>query len=94
MSQNLSHISFEKACADIFCFDNGTEVKEYQAMIHISQSKLPYSKQLEALMDAYSQLLESLPGTQAVFKRYFLSDAANQAEDVIVNDVTESLSMT
>jgi enamine deaminase RidA (YjgF/YER057c/UK114 family) len=89
MPQNLSHISFENACADIFCFDNGTEVKEYQAMIHVSQHKLPYAQQLEAVMNAYSQLLESLPGTQAVFKRYFLSDAANQADDVILADVTD-----
>ena len=89
MSQNLSHISFENACADIFSFDNGTEVKEYQAIIHISQRKLPYAQQLEAVMNAYSQLLESLPGTQAVFKRYFLSDAANQADDVILADVTD-----
>ena len=89
MSQNLSHISFENACADIFCFDNGTEVKEYQAMIHVSQHKLPYAQQLEAVMNAYSLLLESLPGTQAVFKRYFLSDAANQADDVILADVTD-----
>ena len=89
MPQNLSHISFENACADIFCFDNGTEVKEYQAMIHISQHKLPYAQQLEAVMNAYSQLLESLPGTRAVFKRYFLSDAANQADDIILADVTD-----
>ena len=85
----LSHIAFENACADIFCFDNGTEVKEYQAMIHVSQHKLPYAQQFEAIMNAYSQLLESLPGTQAVFKRYFLSDAANQADDVILADVTD-----
>ena len=89
MPQNLSHISFENACADIFCFDNGTEVKEYQAIIHVSQHKLPYVQQLEAVMNAYSQLLESLPGTQAVFKRYFLSDAANQADDVILADITD-----
>ena len=89
MPQNLSHISFENACADIFCFDNGTEVKEYQAIIHVCQHKLPYVQQLEAVMNAYSQLLESLPGTQAVFKRYFLSDAANQADDVILADITD-----
>ena len=89
MPNTLSHIVFENACADIFCFDNGTEVKEYKAIIHVCQHKLPFAKQLEAIMAAYSQLLETLPNTQAVFKRYFLSDAANQADDVIVNDVTD-----
>ena len=89
MPKALSHIAFEYACADIFCFDNGTEVKEYQAMIHVTQHKLPYAQQFEAVMNAYSQLLETLPGTQAVFKRYFLSDAANQADDIILADVTD-----
>jgi enamine deaminase RidA (YjgF/YER057c/UK114 family) len=89
MPKALSHIAFEYACADIFCFDNGTEVKEYQAMIHVTQHKLPYAQQFEAVMNAYSQLLETLSGTQAVFKRYFLSDAANQADDIILADVTD-----
>ena len=89
MPKALSHITFENAYADVFCFDNGTEVKEYQAMIHVSQHKLPYAQQLEAIMNAYTQLLEALPGTQAVFKRYFLSDAANQADDIILADVTD-----
>ena len=89
MPTALSHITFENAYADVFCFDNGTEVKEYQAMIHVSQHKLTYIQQLEAVMNAYTQLLETLPGTQAVFKRYFLSDAANQADDIILADVTD-----
>ncbi len=89
MSNTLSHFTFGNACADISCFDNGTEVREYQAIIHISQQKLSYTQQLEAIMTAYNKLLETLPDTQAVFKRYFLSDAANQADDVIVNDVTD-----
>ena len=89
MSNTFSRIVFENACADVSCFDNGTEVKEYQAMIHVCQHQLPYTQQLEAIMSAYNELLETLPGTQAVFKRYFLSDAANQADDVIVNDVTD-----
>ena len=72
MSNTLSHFTFGNACADISCFDNGTEVREYQAIIHISQQKLSYTQQLEAIMTAYNKL-----------------DAANQADDVIVNDVTD-----
>ena len=30
-----------------------------------------------------------MKGAQAVFKRYFLSDAANQADEIIVSDVTD-----
>ena len=85
----FSRIDFENACADIICFDNGTEVKEYQAIIHVSQKRLTYLQQLEAVMNAYHGLLDQFPDTQAVFKRYFLSDAANQADDIVVADVTD-----
>ena len=36
MSNTLSQIEFENARAEIFCFDNGTEVREYHTMIHVS----------------------------------------------------------
>ena len=90
MNEKFSHIAFENASADVSCFDNGTEVKEYQVMIHVDAKRLPYSQQLEAVINAYNQLIEGqLKGTQAVFKRYFLSDAANQADEVILSDVTD-----
>ena len=85
----MNRIDFEKAFAEICCFDNGTEVREYQALIHVSDGKLPFDKQLEAVMNAYNGLLDRLPDTQAVFKRYFLSDAANQADDIVVADMTD-----
>ena len=90
MNENFLHLDFEDAHADVACFDNGTEVKEYQAMIHVTTPNLPFPKQLEAVLNAYTTLVsETLSGSQAVFKRYFLSDAANQADDVIVSDVTD-----
>ena len=90
MNKPFSHIAFENASADVSCFDNGTEVKEYQVIIHVDTKRMPYSQQLEAVLNAYSQLLEGeLKGAQAVFKRYFLSDAANQADEVILADVTD-----
>ena len=89
MSNQLSRIEFENARADVICFDNGTEVKEYHAMIHVSQQRLTYPQQLEAIINAYNGLLNRLPDTQAVFKRYFLSDAANQADEIVVADVTD-----
>jgi enamine deaminase RidA (YjgF/YER057c/UK114 family) len=86
----IQNIQFETARADIFSFDNGTEVREYHAMIHVSQTGLPFAKQLEAVLNAYDRLVnDTLPGAQAVFKRYFLSDAANQQDEVIVADMTD-----
>ena len=89
MNQKLTHIDFEHAGADVFCFDCGTDVREYHAMIQITDCRLPFATQLEAVISAYDELLDRLPDTQAVFKRYFLSDAANQADDVVVADVTD-----
>ena len=89
MNQKLTHIDFEHAGADVFCFDCGTNVREYHAMIQITDRRLPFATQLEAVISAYDELLDRLPDTQAVFKRYFLSDASNQADDVVVADVTD-----
>ena len=89
MNQKLTHIDFEHAGADVFCFDSGTDVREYHAMIQITDRRLPFAAQLEAVIGAYDELLDRLPDTQAVFKRYFLSDASNQADDVVVADVTD-----
>ena len=90
MNQYLTRIDFENAYADVSCFDNGTEVKEYHAVIHVTQKRLSFPKQLETVIGAYNHLIEGqLSGAHAVFKRYFLSDAANQADEVIVSDVTD-----
>lgn len=89
MNQKLTHIDFEHAGADVFCFECGTDVREYHAMIQITDRRLPFALQLEAVISAYDDLLNRLPDTQAVFKRYFLSDASNQADDVVVADVTD-----
>ena len=75
--------TYDNARAEIFTFNNGTEVSEAHVMIHVTNSLLPYSQQLETVINAFSQLRgETLKGYDTVFKRYYLSDAANQAEDV------------
>lgn len=80
---NFQINTYDNARAEIFTFNNGTEVSEAHVMIHVTDSLLPYSQQLEAVINAFSQLRgETLKGYDAVFKRYYLSDAANQAEDV------------
>ena len=86
----IQNIQFENARAELFSFDCGTDVKEYHAMIHVTMPQLPFAKQLEAVLAAYDQLIsETLPGAQTVFKRYFLSDAANQQDEVVVADMTD-----
>ena len=54
-------------------------VAEYHAILRIINPRLTYIEQVNYLLDAYTQLLEEeLEGAVAVFKRFFLSDAANQ----------------
>ena len=70
MSNKQQTFQFENAFADVFMFENGTEVREYHVMIHANSSRLPYAQQLEAVLGAYNQLIEGeLVGAQAVFKR-------------------------
>jgi len=90
MSITRQTIQFDNAHADVTCFDNGTEVKEYHAMIHVDTPGMLFAKQLEAVLGIYDKLVnETLPGAQAVFKRYFLSDAANQQDEVVIADMTD-----
>ena len=75
---------FDNVYAEISCFDNGTEVKEYHLMLHVSNGSLSFRDQLTAIDQAYTSLLrDDLQGAKTVFKRYFLSDAYNQANDVV-----------
>ena len=56
-------------------------VSEYHVMIHVDNPRLTYAEQVESVLSAYTQLLEGeLNGAIAVFKRFFLSDAANQSD--------------
>ena len=85
----MQHFEYEQAWADVFCFDNGTDATEYHAMIHVDSPLLSFQQQLAAVLNAYGEVLNHFEGAHAVFKRYFLSDAANQADDIILSDVTD-----
>lgn len=99
MNNEMPHaLHFDNAQAEVFSFagnrvnDATTDnnVKEYHVMIHVTAPLLTFQQQLEAIANAYQQLLgEHLRGAVAVFKRYFLSDAANQADDIIANDSSD-----
>ena len=70
----------DQASIDIFKFEVDNGVSEYHAMLRIANPRLTYTEQVDALFSAYNQLItKELPGAVAVFKRFFLSDAANQA---------------
>ena len=80
----------EKTLTEIFKYEVADGVSEYHLMIHATQPKDAYEEQLNAIIDTYYQLREKeLQGTVAIFKRYFLSDASNQA-DTLLALTTES----
>ena len=84
------HITYPNAKAELFSFIGANEVDEHHIILHASNSESTFQQQLDAILDAYQDILSNkLPGTVAVFKRYFLSDAANQADDVAAADTSD-----
>ena len=69
---------------EIFRYEADGGVSEYHLMIHYNDPAASYEEQLNAVTDTYYQLRErELKGAVAVFQRYFLSDAANQADRLL-----------
>ncbi len=68
------------ARVELFKFEKGS-YSEYHAMIHAENHKAGFEEQLKALIEATESLLANeIAGATPIFKRYFLSDARNQAE--------------
>lgn len=75
------------ACVKMFAFDAGTGVNEYLAMFTVVGSELSFAEQLGALLDLsqyicatnFEGALADLGHARIAFKRYYLSDAENQA---------------
>ena len=84
------HITYSNAKAEVFSFAEVGEVHEHHVILHVTNSNSAFQQQLDAVLDAYQDIITNkLPGTVAVFKRYFLSDAANQADDVAAADTSD-----
>lgn len=70
----------ENSSIDIFRYEPSEGVSEFHAMLRVTNPRLTYIEQVNCLMDAYDQfMLGEMKGAVAVFKRFFVSDAANQA---------------
>ena len=84
------NVTTGNALAEIFSFTSHGEVTEYQVMIHTNTVGLTFNQQLDAILDCYEHLKATeLNGATAVLKRYFLSDVANQADDVLLADTSD-----
>ena len=60
---------------------------EASFIIHASDPNAAFTTQLQEVISRYNELRNQLmPGAEAVMKRYFLSDAANQEDEVYATD--------
>lgn len=66
--------------SEIALFDKGSGVTEYMVIVHITDTSLSYETQLHHLLMSFDELhSQRFSKANSVFKRFFLSDAANQA---------------
>ena len=72
-----------EACVTSFRVEDG--VTEYQVLLTMKEPAMSFVEQLRNIQQVYQELVaEELPGDAvAVFRRYFLSDAANQSDRVM-----------
>lgn len=90
MSNKQLTKQLDKARAELFFYDNGTAARESHVMIHATNYGAPYQEQLNAVLDAFATLREEhLEGYISIFKRYYLSDAANQAAMVFASECAD-----
>ena len=80
-NKKQQNIQSEKTLTEIFKYNAGGEASEYHIIIHSTKPEDTYEEQLNAVLNTYDYLLtQELKGAVAILKRYFLSDAANQAD--------------
>ena len=75
----------------LFRYEPVNGVAEYHAIFRITNPNLSYSEQIASIQEAYEHLVsKEIPGAVAVLKRYFLSDAANQSQQLLATQIENS----
>lgn len=75
----------------LFKYEVAGGVSEYHAILRITNPRLTYAEQVEHLLAAYDTLVnDELQGAVAVFKRFFVSDAANQANHLLATQIEQT----
>lgn len=69
---------------EVSFFETEGGVTEIHGCIHVTNSLLPYVEQLKSIQSSIDTILqhESFDGVAITFKRYFISDAANQSSAI------------
>ena len=81
MSITFKTLIYNNIRIEIAGFEIDKGVTEYHAMLHVVQTNKPFPEQLKDIHHAYSHLLSEFgENIKPVFRRYFLTDAANQSK--------------
>ena len=84
--QQRSVVKGEGSLAEISKFEVEGGVTEYQVMVHATCPEKTFQEQLDAVLNTYYNLIDTeLKGASSVIKRYFLSDAANQYDQLLAS---------
>ncbi len=87
MSFSNRILVFSNIRIEISCFETEGGVREYNAVLHIVNTNDTFEEQLQNIRSAYFYLLSNLGHeVSPVFRRFFLSDAANQAEVLLAGE--------
>ena len=80
----FSTIKNKETTADISEFRTKNGVSEFHVLIQITETTLSFREQLYHIFSTFNKLYSNeLSDTTIAFKRFFLSDAANQIEDLL-----------
>lgn len=84
MNSMMDRIETEQARVELFHYTaTNAGPDEYHVVIHATCTRQPFAQQLQAITEAFASLrADRLRGAVTVLQRYFLSDAANQADAV------------
>ena len=78
---NYKHLILKDIYAEISTYTSTDSACEYHLILHVKNRKLSFEEQVEKLQEAYTHITQQeFPKATPVFKRYYLSDAANQEE--------------
>lgn len=66
--------------ARVSAFETDGGIAEHHAVLECLDSRMPFAAQLDSMRRAAERLGDELSGSTPVFARWFVSDAANQAE--------------
>lgn len=80
----ISRKTFHRGAVQIqlSTFAPETGIKECHLLLSVTEGELSFTQQVDAVQETYLALLGTLPQAKAIFRRYYLSDSANQIHDL------------